>query len=132
MHTTRPLRRPRLGNPERIERLRQMHVSDKLTADDIFWMQVDLGRAWLQIIGYTDEAYQTMRDSPVYWEWVRTMWDMHDLRIMSIYEREKQVVDKDLYWRYHRTAILDMYPNSSVMSLIFPRKRSAYVPEKYS
>jgi hypothetical protein len=125
--TSATLKRRMMHDPERIDRLRQMHVTEPLSADDIFWMQVDLGRAWLSLFGYTGAAYDKMRDSPVYWEWVRTMWELHDLQIIRLFETDNKRVDAGLYWRYHRTYILERYPNTTVMTMIFGRKRSAYV-----
>lgn len=65
---------------------------EQVTAEELFWLRVDMGRQYLEEMKLPERDRKMLQDDPAFWAWWRSVWAIEDMRTYRLLsERAKEL-----------------------------------------
>jgi hypothetical protein len=90
----------------------------EITREELFWLRVDAGKAFLRKLSDSDRA--AYEASPAFWNWWQQVWTAIDLDVISKLEDKADDFkwSYQLYSRFFQPEYIQYYPNKEVVTAV--------------
>jgi hypothetical protein len=110
------------ANPELVERTKTGIFARVrgLTEDNLFWMRVDVGKAYLGRMNVPPETRQELQSDKGFWNWVQQIWFLNDLYICKHWKETYGQMPLEEYELWQNDRFKDFKINRTIITAARP------------